>query len=262
MLAVKAGEVGLAGLCLAVVTLAVGIYYGRRSVKEKRPVFFATSVNLVQDVTNRVDGVEVTYRGQPVTTLTVTKVGFWNAGRETINKEDVSDNDPLRIELAEGVVRDTTILATTSPTVSPEVSGSAESPVVALTFDFLDRKQGMLIQLMHTGPETVEVALKGSIRGAGEPRRRDEEPWWLVLGAIFATGGIVLGVGALAAAIVAALNGPDWLRIVVACAAGIGGFVLSLLLFERWESFITRVPPALSGIKLPRLEKRLPGAHA
>jgi hypothetical protein len=191
---------------------------------------------------------------------------FWNGGRDTIKGSDVSANDPLRIEVLGAKVLDVSILATTSPAVSPEVGiDSAKAAVslsfVGLSFDYLDRQEGFLVQLMHTGPESADVDVKGRIKGAGEPRRRDEEPWWLIFAIIFGSAGFASAVGALAAAIVNALNGPDWLKAAAAILFGVGGFALALLGFVRWESHITRVPKALSGVRLPRLEKRLPGAR-
>src|ERR1022692_2014229 len=93
---------GVVGVILAV----LGVYLTVKSWKRKIPTYVIRSNNVFKGLENTIPDVEVKFPGygQPVTSITITKIGFWNAGTETIKRNEVVKDDPIMIRAKDGVV--------------------------------------------------------------------------------------------------------------------------------------------------------------
>src|SRR5438093_359171 len=78
------------------------IYTYLESRKEKEPRYAMTSTNLVGHLPSRYQSLRILYEGKPISNFTVTKLAFWNSGKETIRDADIPDTDPLRIRSKAG----------------------------------------------------------------------------------------------------------------------------------------------------------------
>src|SRR5207248_1661915 len=98
----------LLGLCTILsVPLAVwGLIVTIRGTRVERPYYVTKSNNIVRNLTTQIPEVQIGYHGygQPVENLTVTKLLFWNGGKEAIRKGDVTKADPLRIRVRQGCI--------------------------------------------------------------------------------------------------------------------------------------------------------------
>jgi hypothetical protein len=107
---------------------------------------------------------EFLFRGKKVPKVSLSLIAIWNDGNVTINGNLIVSSDPLRILVHSGTVLDTKVLRS-----SREVngfscalcSGHADN-VIQCKFDYLDVKDGALIQVIHTGDDKVEVV--GTLR--------------------------------------------------------------------------------------------------
>jgi hypothetical protein len=100
------GAVGLVGMIV--------LYF--RGKRERRPRYEYSHNTIIDDVSGGLNGLKVLYNGEQLGRVTVAKVAFWNAGRETIRKSDLVDADPLRIEVRPGVkVLDARVVKQTNP---------------------------------------------------------------------------------------------------------------------------------------------------
>jgi hypothetical protein len=114
----------------------------------------------------------LTVRFPTFTSITITKIGFWNAGNETIKKNEVVKDDPITIHAKEGVVfLSATIIEAVNPLNKLECTVSKDRSSVSLSFDYLDCNQGALIQLFHTGTADAEITMTGTIMGASRIKR-------------------------------------------------------------------------------------------
>lgn len=60
------------------------------------------TINLFQDHSGFVEGLEIQFKGEKVRDLSIIKIVFWNKGAFTIQQRDFSDADPLRLEIHRG----------------------------------------------------------------------------------------------------------------------------------------------------------------
>jgi hypothetical protein len=164
-------------LILGLIGLLFGYIFYRLGRRAKLLCWAIRSNTLIRHNQAQFPGLAVTYNGHAVETLVVTKVMIWNAGTDTVDRNDIATADPLRILASPGVeVLHATVLATNSPAGQAALAGPLTTrPMseVQVTFDFLDRGQGMTVQAIHTGSEDAGVTVTGTVKGAGQPRRRD-----------------------------------------------------------------------------------------
>src|SRR3990167_2419551 len=84
---------------LATIGVILAIVFYLRSKREKRPTYQVYNRTLIEGVHTELSDLKVLYKNEPQKRVTVTKLAFWNAGRETINRVDIVDTDILRIEV-------------------------------------------------------------------------------------------------------------------------------------------------------------------
>jgi len=155
-------------LALLGVILAVVFFIKSRRMKEPR--FAIRSFNLVRDFTSRLEALEMLYAGQRIQNLTVSKIAFWNNGAETINGQDIASADPLVAKLKEGLtILDASVLFVKNEANQFSIDVSDDSSELFLKFDYVDKGEGVVIQVLHTGRSSADIQLAGTIKGGGKP---------------------------------------------------------------------------------------------
>lgn len=161
--------VGIVSLVIAVLSAILMIIFYIKEKKVKSPCYTVQSNNLVRDLVSRIDPLEMRYSGQQIENLTVTKLAFWNAGRDTIDNQDVASADPLTVHVKEGYkILDTKILHEKNPTNQFSTTTSDDRSYFTLQFDYVDKGEGVVIQFFHTGLSNEDIEIGGRIKGAGE----------------------------------------------------------------------------------------------
>jgi len=163
--------IGVVGIVLTV----IGLYLSFKGWKRKRPTYVIRSNNIFTGLEHTIPDLEVRFPGygSPVKALTVTKVAFWNAGTETINRQDVVKDNPLSLRAKSGVViLSVSILERTMTFNKLECGLNRERTEATITFDYLDHNDGALIQIFHSGTGNDDIQLEGTIKGARSIQRR------------------------------------------------------------------------------------------
>jgi hypothetical protein len=117
----------------------------------------------------------VTYGGEQVNSLAVSRIVFWNGGTETIREDDLGTLDPLRVAAVEGVtVLNVSVYHDNFPRFDSADAGQGEPPVRVgggperwrLKFRYLEPHRGADLQVLHTVGPGLPVSLAGSTIGA------------------------------------------------------------------------------------------------
>ena len=153
------------GFAVGVIGLALAWKWRPRP---PRPVFQSQGFKIIESggIKSFDEGIEVTYKGQPVPLLTSSIVVFWNDGLGPIKKDDIVDTDPIRCYVRDGAK----MLRTTVRSVSDENIGfkkieREERPnEVELKFDHLNAGDGVVLEILHTSDE-LRPKVAGSIIG-------------------------------------------------------------------------------------------------
>jgi hypothetical protein len=164
------GDVAFA---LGIILAVIGIIATYRALKNKKPVYAIISQILIQNFDPLLPNLSIKFKGENVKNLSISRIAFWNDGKETINKTDISQAEPLMIEITKGCRILDVKLILTSNTANQFELLEIQDTYVMVSFDFLDYQDGALIQIIHdaTVPKSLEV--RGVIKGAGIPQHKN-----------------------------------------------------------------------------------------
>ena len=166
----------IVGYGLAILGILFSFYFYFRSKRIKSPVFRTRTTRLIQREISQIDSLEVYYDGIKQPALTITKIAFWNKGRETISASDISTKDQLRIEINKkydflscDILNQTKI----ANNFSTQISEDKKS--ILLQFDYIDYDEGVVLKIRHTGSSDNNLVICGSIKAVKEIVRINED---------------------------------------------------------------------------------------
>jgi hypothetical protein len=171
-IAISYAELVLAGLGIVGTVVAAWVFY-HRGQRFKRITFKSVTQTLLGRSDQSLPAaIKMQYINQPIESLSRTLIVFWSSGNETIDKSDIARTDPFRI------VMDTSKLLNASVrkvrrnvneiTVDESAHLVAEDPnAIPIEFEFLDKNDGALIEVLHTG--SSHLGLAGTFKGMDRP---------------------------------------------------------------------------------------------
>ena len=164
-------------LSLAIIGIILAPFFYLKGKKEKKPTFQIRSFNLVKEFSKKVTNIELLYSGENIENLTITKVIFWNRGNEPIRKEDIAVADPIKIVVdSKYEIFEAEILNDTANEVNRFELVKNDNKSIIITFDFISHGEGVAIRIAHSGVSSEDVALTGTIIGAGKPEEIVYDP--------------------------------------------------------------------------------------
>ena len=163
----------LLSFLIAIVGVITAVFYYYQGKKVKSPCYAIRSFNIVRDLVSKIKALEMLYSGKPIKNLTITKIAFWNAGRDTINSKDIPTTEPLIVRIREGCkILDAKIHSMKNPANRLLISTSEDQLSCKIEFEYLDKGEGGVFQLIHTDINDKNIEVKGLIKGAGSPIRK------------------------------------------------------------------------------------------
>lgn len=155
---------------IAIIGVILAIIFFIKSRRKKLPLYSKKSINIISDFISTLANLDIKYKEEPIQNLTLTKMVFWNGGNVTIENTDIASADPLTIQAKEGskILR-ADIIQKSSDANLMKLSDIQNGNSLSLTFDFLDKGQGGIIEIVHTGKSSDDIDLKGTIKGSGSP---------------------------------------------------------------------------------------------
>jgi hypothetical protein len=150
--------------------------------KEKQPRFAIRSVKLIEKAKATFPELTIRHKEheEAIDDLSVVIVAVWNAGTKAIRKEDIPSSDQLRIESAENArILGASIIESNNPASNAVCEYDKETSTVYLGFEFLNYKNGFVLQLLHTGKNSDALTVTGTIIeaiGGHAKRRYSTEP--------------------------------------------------------------------------------------
>jgi hypothetical protein len=157
------GPIGAVLAALAIVVGGVLAWWFARGPRLVMQVSGSTLVSRPSD-----HRISVLYRDKPVQRVTQSLVWIWREGRGTIRAEDIVAADPIKLSVPDGEhVLDADVLAQSKDTngASVEVETDDVGTNVGVSFEYLDPRQGVLIEVLHTAESPTEISVSGTIMG-------------------------------------------------------------------------------------------------
>lgn len=155
---------------LAVLGIFFSIWFFYLSQERREPYYIVNDSIQIFDSQSSLPSIKVNDKaGRPVTdSIYVAEILFWNAGKRSIEKEDIRVPISIQLSKAKSII-DVMVVKQTKPEIL-DFSVSAnhqEKNVVDISFKHLDPGLGARIKVVYTGVEDPGVVFRGSILGAG-----------------------------------------------------------------------------------------------
>lgn len=123
---------------------------------------------VIGNYSNKFEGKELKlyFNDELVEQVSKTQIAMWNQGAKTVKGSDIVAKDPIRIVSPEG----SKILAFSIISSTREINGcklemnNDSLEEILLAFDYLDRRDGVVIEIIHTGGKLKPVP-HGNIKG-------------------------------------------------------------------------------------------------
>ena len=155
------------------------------SKKEKVPCFDSSNNSIIEGIDKKLNDLEVHYKGVPQKRITVTKIIFWNDGKDVLHGNDIVKKDPLRIVCPENVeILDIQILDESGNPNSVEIHDPINDNGVTyypVSFDYLGHKDNAIIQLVHNGKSYLHFNIEGKFKGVKAIARSGDMNFWIIL---------------------------------------------------------------------------------
>jgi len=165
-------------LLISIISLILTIIFYLKQMKVKVPVYISYSRILVMNKPELLEGLNIVYKGTNLDNLIITRIAFWNVGNSLIEREHLSEKDPLALYFS----GDTKIVGAKIVYQSKKSNnfelGSAdmigENPnlfKINIYFDYIEQDEGVVILLAHEAATNRHVWIQGSIKGAKSVQR-------------------------------------------------------------------------------------------
>ncbi|MFB2121443.1 hypothetical protein [Parapedobacter sp. 2B3] len=161
--------IGFVGVILAIV-----FYF--KALKEKRPTFNIKSFGLIDSKLSTINKLEIRYNNSSINNLSVSKIAIWNAGMEPITKADFAPSDHLRIMSRNSVVIYDYELSYQKEVNNISVTLQRENQVY-INFDFLNKNDGLILSIYHSGHSSDDILVTGTFIGAKKISKPTKEPF-------------------------------------------------------------------------------------
>lgn len=163
-------------LCLFLGLIPTIIVY-RWQRKDKRPYYSRRTTVIIANAKEAFPAVAIHYKGHAddIDSLSATVFAVWNAGRATLDKNDVVLLKPLSISTSQSVkLLGASIIQTNNATCGALCTFKKTSNSATLTFDFLDCCNGFVVEVLHTGINYKDIKIEGAFKECGDIREYDE----------------------------------------------------------------------------------------
>jgi len=162
--------VTISGWIIGLLSFVLAIVFYLKSRKERRPYYAVRSNNIIKKAQQLLPGLSVRYsgHGDELSNFTVSTLAFWNAGRETIRKTDLVKADPITLKANENCILLGIETLYASPSNAFDCQLRRDKKSAELTFDYIDRHDGTVLQIAHTGLSNDDLTLTGKIKGGAE----------------------------------------------------------------------------------------------
>jgi len=163
---------GFGSLLVTIVGIILMVIIYKHGQNTKAPRYFIKTFNIITDFSSGLAKLQLFYDNNTIETLSISKIAFWNDGTNTIDKMDIAEASPIRIVLKEGYdILDASVISEKNPSNIFRLTEIDNGRSVGIVFDYLDRGEGGIIQLIHTGSNSSDIEITGTIKGAGFPKQ-------------------------------------------------------------------------------------------
>jgi hypothetical protein len=168
------GWITLGAFAITLVGIPLAIFLHYRGKKDRLPRYAIRNNSIIVGHKEKYPAVQVHFQGygeDNIPNLSVSKVAFWNDGRGTIKKDNVTKSGVTLQMKEECVILDVLIIQSTNKENRFSITKSDHRKSATITFEYIDYCDGVVFQVFHTGTSDKDLSIVGTVMEAGEPLR-------------------------------------------------------------------------------------------
>ncbi|MCA1578337.1 MAG: hypothetical protein LC794_13350 [Acidobacteria bacterium] len=171
----SSGILNYIGLTLGILSILATVYFAVRYAERKEPRFISLNDRKIAVSDDAPEEIQIFYKGEKVEQVTSTLIWFWNEGKRPIKKEDLSRSQPLLIKLQSDEtpieILDVSVRKSSRDAIGFKAIKNSHSSV-SVEFEFLDYRDGAVVEIQHTGTRQTSVEVVGVVLGSPKGIRR------------------------------------------------------------------------------------------
>lgn len=150
--------------------------------KEKKLITYSISTyEIVKAGKNIIPNIRIFYKNHDIDNLTITRFAIWNDGNRLLNSGDIVETVPLSIKSMDDgpVILDASIVKCSDESNMFKIKRK-DPHCVEMGFDYIDKQDGAIVQIMHTGIAsefTVLCKIKGGRKIRNLSELEHSGPW-------------------------------------------------------------------------------------
>lgn len=152
------------------ISLFVAYYFYKRSTRKKEVFYTKVNVKIIQNYNKEIFDSVSKHKDKSVDSITVTRYLLWNNSSQAIRQNDIAPRDPLQFSVTSGCeILDAKIIYPKNPSNGFMLSDLKKTNnFTKLSFDFINKNEGVIIQIIHTG-KTKNTRFGGTIIDFNKP---------------------------------------------------------------------------------------------
>ena len=154
------------GTIIGVVGIVLAVVFYRKGKEKKEFSYSLRSSTLIRGKKRKLEKLSVTYAGQQIDDLCVSKFTIWNSGNKTLNRDDMVTSKELTIAATdESRILDAELIACSEETNKFSVQ-IIDKHTAKVLFDYVDKREGAVVQILHTGTNDtlkIDCKIKGGL---------------------------------------------------------------------------------------------------
>lgn len=159
---------------VTIISLPIAIYSIVTSKKRKEFSYVGRTYGIVEKGKKKLEKMELLYNGQSISDISITQYAIWNSGNQLLNRSDIVETSPLRLSVKEsGKILDAHIITECEESNKFEIEVSED--VVKIDFDYVAENEGIVLQVIHTGPKS-NLAMECKIKGGNPIKCKNQKP--------------------------------------------------------------------------------------
>ncbi len=133
-----------------------------RSKRTQKPKYYIRSISLKSEEFKNTN-IDIKKGDRSLPNLTISRVALWNTGL-TLNRKDIAQLDPIRVEISgESEILDVQSLYSKNQNGIKWVI-EKDHKSIRINLDYLSNNQGIVLKVFHTGNDSSDLTIKGSLK--------------------------------------------------------------------------------------------------
>lgn len=161
---------------LGLIAAIISIYTWFDRKKKKEISYYKNSYKIIDIGQVLTSSLKLLYKEKEIKDLVITKYAIWNSGDEVLNSSDIVVSKPLQINIdnEDAKILDAKIIQRTDECNNFLIE-EQEEKYIKIKFDYIDLKDGIVIQIIHTGEKNI-LGVDCKIKGGKKIKWLNENP--------------------------------------------------------------------------------------